>query len=418
MRALAPALTLALALIAAPPARAACGIALVLAVDVSGSVDAAEYALQTRGFEAALRDPEVVQALVAAQAAVAVVQWSGSGQQQLTIPWMRVDEPAQAARLAGRVGAAPRAFGGGNTAVGEAIDFAAALFGAPVRDCARWVIDIAGDGDENEGFTVGRARRAAAARGITINGLAIEGFGTGQSITNFYRGWVITPGGFVITARGHADFARAMRLKLLRELSPPLADRLRQLLWQATAATRGAPAGRRRGLFFRPETPMVNRRRQGADMRGGLDYGNLMHQAMRGLIREVLKQVARTGLPGAHHFFITFTTRHPGVAMADWLRRRYPDEITIVIQHWYENLEVDENGFAITLNFGNQPEPLYIPFDAITTFVDPSVEFGLKFEIHLDDDGDHDRDDEAPMEEAEPEPPRTGEVVSLDKFRK
>ena len=156
-------------------------------------------------------------------------------------------------------------------------------------------------------------------------------------------------------------------------------------------------------------------------MSGGLDYGNLMHRAMRGLIREVMGKVADTGLPGSHHFFITLNTRHPDVAMARWLRDRYPDEITIVIQHWYENLEVDADGFAITLNFGNQPEPLYVPFDAITTFVDPSVEFGLKFETHLDDDDEDDDDDdtpEAPMEHAEPEPPRSGEVVSLDKFRK
>jgi len=158
-------------------------------------------------------------------------------------------------------------------------------------------------------------------------------------------------------------------------------------------------------------------------MSGGLDYGNLMHRAMRGLIRDVMAQVAAEGLPGAHHFFITLNTRHPHVAMADWLRDRYPEEITIVIQHWFDNLEIDPDGFAITLNFGNQPEPLYIPFDAITTFVDPSVEFGLKFETQGDFDDDPDGDgeddvDEAPMEEAEPEPPRSGEVVSLDKFRK
>ena len=106
--------------------------------------------------------------------------------------------------------------------------------------------------------------------------------------------------------------------------------------------------------------------------------------------------------------------------MADWLRARYPDEITIVIQHWFENLVVDDHGFAVTLNFGNQPEPLYVPLDAISTFVDPSVEFGLKFETHLDDDDDEDddEDDEAPMVHSEPEPHKAGEVVSLDKFRK
>lgn len=226
------ALAVILALLALP-AHAACGIALVLAVDISGSVDVWEYELQTRGLEAALRDPEVAEAMVQQRAAVAVVQWSGLGQQQLSVPWTRIEEPAQAARLAGRVGNLPRAFAGQNTAVGEAIDFAASLFGSEVRDCARWVIDLSGDGDENEGFTAGRARRAALSRGITINGLAIEGLGTGQAITNFYRAWVITPGGFVETAQGHADFARAMRRKLIRELAPPMADRLRERLWLA-----------------------------------------------------------------------------------------------------------------------------------------------------------------------------------------
>jgi len=154
-------------------------------------------------------------------------------------------------------------------------------------------------------------------------------------------------------------------------------------------------------------------------MTRGIDYGNLMHQAMRGLIREVMIRTAEQGLPGAHHFFITLNTQYPGVEMADWLKARYPDEITIVIQHWFENLAVDEQGFAVTLNFGNQPEPLYIPFDAISTFVDPSVEFGLKFETHVDEDDDEDEDDEeAPMLHSVPEAPKAGEVVSLDKFRK
>lgn len=148
----------------------------------------------------------------------------------------------------------------------------------------------------------------------------------------------------------------------------------------------------------------------------GIDYGNLMHRAMRGLIRDVMDDVADRGLPGAHHFFITLNTRHDGIEMADWLRERYPDEITIVIQHWFDNLAVDDDGFSITLNFGNQPEPLYIPFDAITTFVDPSVEFGLKFESQTDDDDED--ENEAEDDAADAEPAKPGEVVSLDKFRK
>ncbi len=152
-------------------------------------------------------------------------------------------------------------------------------------------------------------------------------------------------------------------------------------------------------------------------MARSIDYGNLMHRAMRGLIKTVLTDVSDHGLPGAHHFFITFDTTHPGVAIADWLRSRYPDEMTIVVQHWFENLEVTDEGMSITLNFGNQPEPLVIPFDAMKTFVDPSVEFGLRFETHEDEaDEDEDGEDQG---DPDPDPPHApAEVVSLDKFRK
>ena len=151
-----------------------------------------------------------------------------------------------------------------------------------------------------------------------------------------------------------------------------------------------------------------------------IDYGNLMHTAMRGLIKTVLQDVAQNGLPGAHHFFITFDTHHPDAELADWLSDRYPDEMTVVMQHWYDNLEVGEDGFAITLNFGDAPEPLFIPYDAIKTFVDPSVEFGLRFES-ADDEDDEDEDDKrlhsADSIEVE-EPKADAEVVSLDSFRK
>ena len=212
---------LTLAALIAQPARG-CDIALVLAMDVSGSVDAYEFQLQAQGVANALRDPDVSDALLRGQVALAVVQWSGAMEQRVAVPWTRLSEPAEVSRLAGRIGGMPRAHAGGNTAVGDAIQVSVDLF-SQVRDCAHWVIDMSGDGDENEGFTVGRERREAGARGITINGLAIEGAATGLSITNFYRRHVITPGGFVITAQQHDDFERAMRDKLLRELVPPVA---------------------------------------------------------------------------------------------------------------------------------------------------------------------------------------------------
>ncbi|MCI5094921.1 MAG: ClpXP protease specificity-enhancing factor SspB [Rhodobacteraceae bacterium] len=151
-----------------------------------------------------------------------------------------------------------------------------------------------------------------------------------------------------------------------------------------------------------------------------IDYGNLMHSAMRGLIKTVLQDVSDNGLPGNHHFFITFQTGHPDVSMAEWLIERYPGEMTVVMQHWYDNLDVTDDGFAVTLNFGDAPESLYIPYDAIKTFVDPSVEFGLRFES-ADQDEDEDEldldDMEIEVEEA-PAPSHDAEVVSLDSFRK
>lgn len=155
-----------------------------------------------------------------------------------------------------------------------------------------------------------------------------------------------------------------------------------------------------------------------------LDYGSLMHRAMRGLIFNVLEQVRDHGLPGNHHFFITFDTTHPDVQLADWLKDRYPAEMTVVIQHWFDNLVVREDGFSITLNFGDQPEPLQIPFDAIQTFVDPSVEFGLRFEnqdmdeIEEESEADETEPSAEATETSNEEPRQEAEVVSLDQFRR
>ena len=161
---------------------------------------------------------------------------------------------------------------------------------------------------------------------------------------------------------------------------------------------------------------------KGMGMSSTIDYGNLMHRAMRGLIQEVLGDIQKNGLPGQHHFFITFDTMHADVEIADWLSDRYPDEMTVVMQHWFDGLEVTDDGFSVTLNFGDKPEPLYIPYDAIKTFVDPSVEFGLRFETQDEDEepkSDQDNADEAPMEVAAEAPAKKdAEIVSLDSFRK
>ena len=151
-----------------------------------------------------------------------------------------------------------------------------------------------------------------------------------------------------------------------------------------------------------------------------IDYGKLMHRAMRGLIQEVLIDVRDNGLPGAHHFFITFDTTHPDVQLADWLHDRYPSEMTVVMQHWFDDLEVTGDGFSVTLNFGDAPEHLYVPYDSIQTFVDPSVEFGLRFETQEEDepsDPSHDPDPEQDHSETEDDQ-SDADVVSLDSFRK
>ena len=113
---------------------------------------------------------------------------------------------------------------------------------------------------------------------------------------------------------------------------------------------------------------------------------------------------------------------YEGVDIAEWLMERYPSEMTVVMQHWYDGLDITDDGFAITLNFGDAPEPLYIPFDSIQTFVDPSVEFGLRFESQSDGE---EPIEEAPQEiediaevEADPEDNGDADVVSLDSFRK
>ena len=196
----------------------ACEVALLLSIDISGSIDAGEYAIQTQGLALAMNDAAIVDALVAGQMTLAVVHWSGVGRQALVIPWKQMLAPADVVGFAAAAAAQPRTFTASDTAVGEAIDFSASQF-AQVADCQRKVIDISGDGPENSGFTDAAASARTHDLGIEINAIAIEDMGQTDPVTRYYQKWVVTRGGFVITARGLEDYPRAMREKVLREIS-------------------------------------------------------------------------------------------------------------------------------------------------------------------------------------------------------
>jgi hypothetical protein len=110
----------------------------------------------------------------------------------------------------------------------------------------------------------------------------------------------------------------------------------------------------------------------------------MVEEALRGVVRKALSEAAEHGLPGAHHFYITFETDHPHVAIADHLKSRYPEEMTIVLQHQFWGLEVEESRFSVTLSFNDRHERLTVPFEAVTAFADPAVKFGLRFERQED----------------------------------
>jgi hypothetical protein len=112
-------------------------------------------------------------------------------------------------------------------------------------------------------------------------------------------------------------------------------------------------------------------------------YDVLVSDALRGVVRQVLTEIAATGLPGDHHFYITIDTRLPGVRISSALRNRFPEEMTVVLQHQFWDLKVTEQTFEVGLSFSGVPERLLIPFSSITGFADPSVDFALKFETLL-----------------------------------
>ena len=169
----------------------------------------------------------------------------------------------------------------------------------------------------------------------------------------------------------------------------------------------------------------------------GLNYELLVEDALRSVVRSSLRIVENIGLPGETHFYITFITSYDGVELDDSLRAKHPEQMTIVIQHQYADLQVSDEPFSITLFFGGKPSPMIIPFQAVTSFNDPSVGFGLQFGM-LDDRDDYDEDglsvdDASGAAVAKPDDgddasghagkdaeddEKTAEVVSLDIFRK
>jgi hypothetical protein len=151
-----------------------------------------------------------------------------------------------------------------------------------------------------------------------------------------------------------------------------------------------------------------------------LRYDKMVENALRSVVREALAVTAEYGLPGAHHFYITFRTDYPGVEMPDFLHAQYPQDMTIVLEHQFWGLEVDETRFAVTLSFRNQTHRLSIPLAAITAFADPSVKFGLEFRSEDLTEEMLALPEEIPAtdEPAEEGEKPSGEVVKLDLFRK
>ncbi|MCD8566771.1 MAG: ClpXP protease specificity-enhancing factor SspB [Alphaproteobacteria bacterium] len=157
-----------------------------------------------------------------------------------------------------------------------------------------------------------------------------------------------------------------------------------------------------------------------------LRYDRMVESALRGVVREAVQEVIDHGLAGDHHFYITFLTDYPGVQIPGYLRERYPGEMTIVLQYQFSDLKVDAEKMSVTLSFNNVPERLVIPLNAISIFADPSVNFALQFQPITDDEtlaeldalDDDDDPDGAGPKGSSGGGDKTGEVISLDKFRK
>jgi hypothetical protein len=156
-----------------------------------------------------------------------------------------------------------------------------------------------------------------------------------------------------------------------------------------------------------------------------LRYDKMVEDALRGVVREALREAAAEGMPGDHHFYVTFDTTHDGTILPDWLRAQYPEQMTIVLQHQFWGLEVGDDSFSVTLSFNNRQERLTVPLAAIAGFADPAVKFGLQFEATEVEDGDAAKPVEKVAASAARKPGSApaatnngADVVTLDAFRK
>ena len=252
LRRLALAILLASAAVVSAQADVGVDLELVLAIDSSGSVDFGESELQMGGIANALRDPEVIEAIEGGApngVAVAVIEWSGPGQQLVGIDWTRITDATTAAALAARIESIGRGLIG-ETAIGEALGLPRLLAYGPFQGVRR-IIDVSGDGPSNAGEEPERMRDAAALAGITINGLAILRENPG--LDRYYAEHVIGgPDAFVMIADDYDDFARAIRQKLLREIrGAPLADAAAPRLRGSAASARHRGRTNRRPMARR-----------------------------------------------------------------------------------------------------------------------------------------------------------------------
>jgi len=144
------------------------------------------------------------------------------------------------------------------------------------------------------------------------------------------------------------------------------------------------------------------------------NYEEMVQEGLRGVVRDALKVAATEGLPGAHHFYIAFKTDYPGVQLADYLRERHPEEMTIVIQHQFWGLEIDPRGFYVTLSFSDSQEQIYVPFHALLSFMDPYAKFGLQFTPPAFVE----KQEPPPLVQLSSSDETKDNVVTLDQFRK